>query len=242
MNKINLSKPRMEITTRILSNVALILFFSHFILKTVYFLYNTKLRASWGQTLEFAISVFNTDFILALFTVLYVIFTYLLFLSSKKQIDVIEKQIEENRKPILIVKLEPFGANGTALKIQNVGKGNAYDVFVSYQLRKNSNIILNQKWAHTLLQPTEFVRLVLYSDKSYIYFLKEFDEFEYSTTCYGDDQNIIKFPKTILILKKYLDYLQGDKWVIETTIGDDIHKIAKELEHIKKLIDKKNKK
>jgi preprotein translocase subunit YajC len=221
---------------KILSNSAIFLFFFYVIFKITDFFYQNGIIISWGQSFELINSIINPEFIIAFFTALYVLFTYLMFLSNKKQTEALEKQIEESKKPNLIVRFEPFGIMGVVLKIQNVGKGNAHDISVDYELRKDNKSILKEKWVHTILQPTEFVRLMLFDNKSYLDFLKEFDEFEFKTNCYGDDQLKVDSLPTILNLKKFLEYMQGDRWILETTTADDIHDISKEIKEIKKTL------
>ncbi|MBI2663210.1 hypothetical protein HYX15_01620 [Candidatus Woesearchaeota archaeon] len=223
------------------SNIIKIAFIVMIVLYSLGMMYDyyfiEKHPITWNNLTKFIVIWINPSFIVAFSTMLYVMITYGLFITSKKQIEAIHRQISEGKRPNLVVKLEPFGISATALKIQNVGRGNAHDISVDFEVKKEGKSIMKKKWVHTLLQPTEHVRLVPFLNKSYKKILEEYDEFEFETACNGDDQSRVKSPKTILNLKKFLEYMQGDMWILETTTEEDIHNIAEELKEIRTKID-----
>ncbi len=187
----------------------------------------------WKEVAPFFLEILSPSFMIAFFTALYVLVTYRMFLSMKEQSQIMQKQIEESKKPDILVKLEPFGVGGITLKIQNVGKGNAKDISVEFELIEKGKVKLKEKWVHTLLQPTEHARLFL-ENINYKSFLEKYDEFKYKRR-YESDMGVIKDKYPIIInLKKYLEYMQGDRWLIEQTPEDDIHEISKSVKEISK--------
>lgn len=193
--------------------------------------------------IQSSLEILNTPFIIAFFTAMYVLFTYLMFTKMKEQAELTRNQIENSLRPNVAVNIIPFGCGGVMLELKNIGRGNAYDVFIEYEIKIKEKIIEKDNCLIQSLMPKESSRIILFSNMSYVGFLKKFDSFEFNLRYYSDTGNAYKIPlKRIFNLKKMLEYGSLGKRIIEKDLKEEVHEVVKEIKEIKKEIKKWSKK
>ena len=183
-----------------------------------------------NSTLE----IIEPQLMIAFFTALYVIFTFLMFVQLKKQNENIREQIKTINQPKIAVRFLPFGVAGTFLELKNIGRGNAYDITLWYKFKKNNKETEEEELAIPFLLPNESYKLILFIDKPYIFFLKEYDEFIFRRRYYSDSGECFK-PDALdrhYNLKRILEFGKLDKVPLEYTIEENIKNISDKLKDI----------
>jgi len=163
-----------------------------------------------------------------LVSILFALFTYM-------TIQEIKRTREQENNPNLVVRLEPLGVGLTILRIKNVGGGPALNINLKYSMKRNNKVINESVWTHSLLQSTEFVRLII--EKMGIKkFYQEYDSVDFDITYFNSENKKIE-SKIKLDLKELLQGMEGVSWIWEKTTEDDIHSTSESLKEIKKSVD-----
>lgn len=168
--------------------------------------------------------IYSSNFFLLIVTSLNAVFAYMMVFEMKKT-----REFQFN--PKLVLRLEPLGTNLTLIRIKNVGNGSAYDIKVNYKIKDEIEIKLDKNWVHSLLQPTEFVRLII-EEIPFVEFHKKYKLVEFNVSYYNSSKT--KFEERIYLdLKELLTGMTENIWIQEITTEDDIHDVSKSIKDIK---------
>ena len=188
----------------------------------------TPEKSDYYTSIEKIYDVF-VDFYGFLVSVIFAVFTYMTIREMKKT-------REQQNNPYLVVRLEPLGVSHTVLRIKNVGGGPALNINLKYSIKKDNKVVNESVWTHSLLQPTEFVRLVI-EKKGIKEFYREYDSADFDMT-YFNSENKKREHKIKLNLKELLKGIEDVFWIWERKTEDDIHSISDSLKKIKNSLDK----
>ena len=172
--------------------------------------------------------IYNINTFLFIVTFLNAYFAYMMVFEMRKT-----REFQFN--PKLTANIEPLGTNLTVIRIKNVGNGSAYGIKMNYNVKDDAEIKIEKAWNSSLLQTTEFVRLVI--EEPFLEFYKKYSSIEFSLSYLNS--NKIEFKEEInLNLKELGKGITENLWLQEVTTEEDIHDISKHIKDISNFLKK----